>query len=113
MNGVLKEEMSTQWRDNMPLVKLTEVRHSNTLTSRNNYTLQEVFVNPEHVIMIREDARLRQINESGAIDPELKPEHRFTKLTINRGQTGTEIVVVGSPSTVEGQLNTGKKLIRG
>ena len=113
MSGNLKEEMYTQLEDKMPLVKLTEVRHSNTLTSRNNYTLQEVFVNPEHVIMIREDARLRQINESGAIDPDLKPEHRFTKLTINRGQTGTEIVVVGSPVTVENQLNTGKKLIRG
>lgn len=95
------------------LVKLTEVRHSNTLTSRSNYTLQEVFVNPEHVVMIREDARLKQLNEQGVLDPDLKPEHRFTKLTINRGQTGTEIVVVGSPSIVEGQLNSGKKLIRG
>ena len=95
------------------LVKLTEVRHSSALTSKNSYTLQEVFVNPEHVVMIREDSRLKQINESGAIDPDLKPEHRFTKLTINRGQTGTEIVVVGAPSMVENQLNNGKKIIRG
>ena len=95
------------------LVKLTEVRHSNALTSKNSYTLQEVFVNPEHVVMIREDARLRQLNEEGILDPDLKPEHRFTKLTINRGQTGTEIVVVGAPSMVETQLNSGKKLIRG
>ena len=95
------------------LVKLTEVRHSNTLTSRQNYTLQEVFVNPEHVVMIREDARLRQLNEEGALDSDLDPEHRFTKLTINRGHTGTEIVVVGAPSIIESQLNTSKKLLRG
>jgi hypothetical protein len=75
--------------------------------------LQEVFVNPEHVVMIREDARLKQLNEDGALDSDLKPEHRFTKLTINRGHTGTEIVVVGAPSLIEDQLNSGKRLLRG
>jgi hypothetical protein len=95
------------------LVKLTEVCSNGTLTTRRDYSLREVFVNPEHVVMIREEARLRKLNEEGVIDPELKPEHRFTKLTINRGHTGTEIVVVGAPSLIEDQLSNGKKLLRG
>ena len=96
------------------LVKLTEIKQNNTLTSsKKEYSLQDIFVNPEHVVMIREDARLNQINESNALLPGMDKKHRFTKLTINRGQTGTEIVVVGSPQVIEEKLNQTKNVIRG
>jgi hypothetical protein len=97
----------------MPLVKLTEVCHNNTLTTQQDYTLREVFVNPEHVVMIREEARMQKLNEQGALPSNLDSSHRFTKLTINRGHTGTEIVVVGAPSIIENTLNTKKGLIKG
>ncbi len=97
----------------MPLVKLTEVCHNTTLTTQQEYTLREVFVNPEHVVMIREESRMRQLNERGELPKNLSSNHRFTKLTINRGHTGTEIVVVGAPSIIENTLNQQKKLIRG
>jgi len=96
------------------LVKLTEVCLNGTYTTTQEYMLREIFVNPEHVVMIREERRIQQINEKGGINPELKADHSFSKLTINRGQTGTEIVVVGSPELVETQLNkTKKQLLRG
>tara|TARA_R100000278_G_scaffold122840_1_gene110177 strand:+ start:437 stop:754 length:318 start_codon:yes stop_codon:yes gene_type:complete len=96
------------------LVRLTEICKNNTLTSKQeDYTLREVFVNPEHVVMIREEARLHQMNEQVPLTEGLKQGHRFTKLTINRGHTGTEIVVVGSPDIVERHLNTNKQLLRG
>ncbi len=95
------------------LVKLTEVCHNNTLTTSQDYTLREVFVNPEHVVMIREEARMRQLHEQGYLPSELDPAHRFTKLTINRGHTGTEIVVVGAPDLIETTLNQQKQLLRG
>ena len=96
------------------LVRLTEVCKNNTLTTKqNDYTLREVFVNPEHVVMIREEARLQQINEECPLTEGLKHNHRFTKLTINRGHTGTEIVVVGAPDIVERSLNTTRQLLRG
>lgn len=97
----------------MPLVKLTEVCHNGTLTTQQTYTLREVFVNPEHVVMIREEARMKQLNEQGRLPAELDSEHRFTKLTINRGHTGTEIVVVGAPSVVEDSLARKTGLLRG
>ena len=97
----------------MPLVKLTEICHNNTLTTQQDYTLREVFVNPEHVVMIREEARMQRLNEEGRLPAQLHTEHKFTKLTINRGHTGTEIVVVGSPDTIENTLNTQKQLLRG
>lgn len=98
----------------MALVKLTEVRHNSSLTTQQGYTLQEVFVNPEHVVMIREESRMQKLNEAGELPPGLNREHQFTKLTINRGQTGTEIVVVGSPHMIEGSLTENQKtLLRG
>lgn len=95
------------------LVKLTEVCHNAALTTKQDYTLREVFVNPEHVVMIREEARMQQLNERGLLPDGLNIDHRFTKLTINKGHTGTEIIVVGSPKVVESSLNKQKKLIRG
>ena len=97
----------------MPLVKLTEVCHNNTLTTSQDYTLREVFVNPDHVVMIREEARMKQLHEQGHLPSELDPAHRFTKLTINRGHTGTEIVVVGGPDLIETTQNQQKQLLRG
>ena len=97
----------------MGLVKLTEVCHNNTLTTQQDYTLREVFVNPEHVVMIREEARMCRLNEQGVLPADLDSSHKFTKLTINRGHTGTEIVVVGAPALIEGQLNRKKELLRG
>lgn len=96
------------------LVKLTEVCQKNTLTSsKQEYSLRDIFINPEHVVMIREDARLGQLNESSSLLPGMDINHKFTKLTINRGQTGTEIIVVGAPQIVEEKLQQNKKLIRG
>jgi hypothetical protein len=97
------------------LVKLTEVCHNNTLTTQQDYTLREVFVNPEHVVMIREEQRMKHLNEQGHLPADLKSEHQFTKLTINRGHTGTEIVVVGAPDLVENKLNkpTQAQLLKG
>ena len=96
------------------LVRLTEICQSNMLTSKKQaYTLREVFINPEHVVMIREEARMQQLKEQGALPDDLSEGHKFTKLTINRGQTGTEIVVVGAPDMIERSLNQSKKLIRG
>ena len=97
----------------MALVKLTEVCHNSTLTTQQNYTLREVFVNPEHVVMIREESRMRHLNEQGVLPADLDSSHQFTKLTINRGHTGTEIVVVGAPATIETTLNQQKTLLRG
>ena len=95
------------------LVKLTEVTHNSVLTTGTEYILREVFVNPEHVVMIREEARMQKLNEQGALPSDLSNAHRFTKLTINRGHTGTEIVVVGAPDIVERSLNQNKQLLRG
>jgi hypothetical protein len=97
------------------LIKLTEVCTNGTYTTSQQYSVREVFVNPEHVVMIREEARMRVLNEQGLLPENLNKEHQFSKLTINRGQTGTEIVVVGAPEMIETKLNvsTNRALLKG
>jgi hypothetical protein len=100
------------------LVKFTEICNNGAVTARSQFILREIFVNPEHVVMIREDNRMRELNESGAMNirgsEELNRNHRFSKLTINRGHSGTEIVVVGEPHLVESKLKTNsQQLLRG
>ena len=95
------------------LVKLTEVCSNGAVTTNKLYSLREIFINPEHVVMIREEKRMKELNERGKVAANLDEAHRFSKLTINRGQSGTEIIVVGSPETIESTLNKGKQLLRG
>jgi hypothetical protein len=95
------------------LVKLTEVCNNGAVTTNKLYTLREVFVNPEHVVMIREEKRMKELNERGKVASELDKSHQFSKLTINRGQTGTEIVVVGAPEIIENTLKNNRQLLRG
>ena len=100
------------------LVKLTEVCTNGAVTTRQNYMLREIFVNPQHVIMIREEKKIQELNERGLLSAGLDPNHQFSKVTINRGHTGTDIVVVGAPKLIETELNldpsnSTKKILRG
>ena len=97
------------------LIKLTEVCNNTAITSQQTYTLREVFINPEHVVMVREESRMKQLNEQGMLPSELNKDHRFSKLIFNRGHTGSEIVVVGAPEIIETALNKNitKQLLRG
>jgi len=100
------------------LVKLTEVCTNGAVTTRQNYMLREIFVNPQHVIMIREEKKIQELNERGLLSAGLDLNHKFSKVTINRGHTGTDIVVVGAPALIETELNLGapnstKKILRG
>ena len=95
------------------LVKLTEVCGTGAVTTNARYALREVFVNPEHVVLVREEYRLKQLNEQGLIDEDLDVNHRFSKITIDKGNTSTEIVVIGAPEMIERTLQKNKQLLRG
>ena len=95
------------------LVKLTEGCGTGAVTTGRRYSLREVFVNPEHVVMVREEHQMKNLNEQGMLTEGLNKEHRFSKITIDKGTTGTEIVVIGDPMTVESALNTRSYVLKG
>jgi hypothetical protein len=95
------------------LVKLTEVCGTGAVTTGRRYSLREVFVNPEHVVMVREEHQMKSLNEQGMLTEGLDKQHRFSKITIDKGTTGTEIVVIGDPMAVESALNKRSYVLKG
>ena len=95
------------------LVKLTEVCGTGAVTNNAKYSLREVFINPEHVVMVREEHRLKQLNEHGLLCQGLDNDHRFSKIVIHKGNSGTEIIVIGAPEIIEKTLHTNKQILRG
>ena len=56
---------------------------------------------------------LRRLNE-GSLPEGVDSRQRFTKVTLDRGQTGLELVVVGDPSQVKEKLQiSARELLRG
>ena len=89
------------------MVKLVEV-----VKDIGSVRLRDVFVNPKHVVFLREDNLTKKfIHESGN-GSDLEPSQIFTKVFIQNGSGGTEFVVLGEPTLVESKLK-GKSLLNG
>ena len=73
------------------VVKLTEILRPGRfmseagLRSRNNsYVLREVFVNPGHVVCLREDNLYKNLLLEGQLMEELDQEQSFTKIYLTK-----------------------------
>jgi len=100
------------------IIKLTEVfkadRDSLAPSTKSRYTLREVFINPEHVVCLREDLTLKRLLEEGVMDDKLDQRQTFTKIHLQRGHSGIDITVVGAPVMIQEQLfKSTKNLLKG
>jgi hypothetical protein len=98
------------------VIQLVEV--FNAVSSANHgtskFSLREVYINPKHVVAIRPDTHMSRLLAEGRLPEDLDPNQAFTKLYIDRGQNGLDLVVVGSVSVIGDKLGTHKKsLLRG
>tara|TARA_R110000796_G_scaffold74601_2_gene167735 strand:- start:340 stop:624 length:285 start_codon:yes stop_codon:yes gene_type:complete len=94
------------------MIKLVEV----VQTYKKDYNLREIFVNPDHVVLLREDTTLKsRLDEGKGSFPEgLDTRQSFTRLQIHNGTTGAEFIVIGAPHLIELKLKGNKKeLLRG
>ena len=97
------------------MVKLIEIYettnvHSNEVEKR--FSLRETFLNPDHVVCVREDLTFKQKLQAGEMPKDLDSRQRFSKIYMDRGHTGIDIVVVGTPEQVYDVLST-KKVLKG
>ena len=102
------------------LVKLVEIyrkskEHTtlNEVTNGRNVFLRQVYINPDHVVLMREDSVFGSLGDTMLLE-EIDSRQEFTRLRISQGSSSTDIVVVGSLSSVgEKLLSTKKQLLRG
>ena len=89
------------------MIKLVEVVQS----LKQSYSLREIYINPDHVVFLREDSRMKtRLNEGTHDFPEgLDTRQSFTKIQVRNGTTGSEFIVIGSPKMIEAKLNGNTK----
>ena len=102
------------------LVTLTEVAENTKSRSIGSaertkvYTLREILVNPSHVVCLREDGSMNRLLAEGHLPEGLDVRQRFTRVFLERGQSGIDLVVVGSPEQVRQSIHeNGKELLKG
>jgi hypothetical protein len=81
------------------------VSHKDMSVSRQEFSLRKIFVNPEHVVCMRTDEAMSHRMNEGQLPENLDTRQGFTKLYINRGQSGLDVTVVGNPEIVQKKID--------
>ena len=99
---------------NSQVVKFVEVVQNNSSTG-SRYFLQEVFINPNHIVYIRNASWLKQELTEGRLPNNLDGRQQFSTIHLSRGSTGIDINVVGEPSMIREKLGlkAQQELLRG
>ena len=90
------------------MIRLVEV-----VKQFNQYDLREVFVNPTHVVSLREDNHTKQLLGEGKLPDGLDDRQSFTRLVLDKGTVGLELTIVGNPSAIESKLKGDKRVLNG
>jgi len=97
----------------MSLIKLTELTpKSNYSHEAAGYTLREIYINPDHVVCIREEHEFRRKLMEGRLPKGLDKRQEFSRVTLSSNSLNGSMVVIGSPTLIEGKLER-KQLLKG
>ena len=85
------------------LIKLIEVSQRPTLSGGTpDYKMNEIFVNPESIVNIREDHSFNVLFQEGKLPwKDLNSYTVFSTLTMNSGGISNTVTVAGSPSQIQ------------
>jgi len=108
----------TKWhieRINKMLVKLIEVVKKTAVNGKFDYKMNEVFLNPENIVNIREDMQFNSLFQEGRLPWGDLNEHTiFSTITMNSGGMSNTVTVAGSPSQIQEKCFSAKKqLLKG
>ena len=98
---------------NSQVVKFVEIVQNNSSTG-SSYHLQEVFINPNHIVYIRTAPWLKTKLNEGKL-PGLDTRQQISTIHLSRGSTGIDINVVGDPSAIREKigLSVAQELLKG
>jgi len=95
------------------MVKLTEIVEQ---SMANDFSVRSVFVNPSHVVMVREDNKFTNyLNEGKLSNLGIERNMHFTRVTMRGGSNGNyDITVLGPIEIVYEKIqNSIKPLLKG
>tara|TARA_Y100000034_G_C6522141_1_gene224754 strand:+ start:101 stop:397 length:297 start_codon:yes stop_codon:yes gene_type:complete len=97
------------------LVKLIEVSKNNSVGVDQNYIMSEIFVNPENIVNIREDAQISTLFREGKLPwDDLSQNTVFSTITMNAGGFSSTLTVAGSPAQIQEKcFSARKQLLKG
>jgi len=76
--------------------------------------LNKTIVNPNHIVLVTEDARHNQLLKEGLIELGLDPSVSFSKVQMAVASGFNQLIVVGEPSTIMEKINRNtKQLLKG
>ena len=86
----------------------TKTHLSSSVDKAGRFTLKEGSINPEYVVCVREEERMTRMLQEGYLPEGLDQRQKFTRVFLDRGHTGIDVVVVGEPEKVEADLKRAK-----
>jgi len=97
------------------IVKLKEVYRDVSPTAspmlKMRYETRDIFINPEHVIYVRKNPSMSKRLSEGLING--LEEVEFCTISVSRGSSGTDIIVVGTLDEVNKKLSKGAEVLYG
>lgn len=99
------------------MIQLVEVVEASVPTNpTERYSVREIYVSPEHIIMVREDRTVRS-NIIENSNPQIPAGMKLSRVTINKGSLGQDIVVLGTVDMIYEKIESSKikskQLLRG
>jgi len=80
----------------------------------NEHRLREVYINPKHVVAMRQDDRMMNLLSEGSLPDGIDGAQTFTKLYVDRGNTGIDITVIGDLGSIKEKLGLdARSLLKG
>jgi hypothetical protein len=95
------------------MVKLTEIVEQ---SMANDFSVRSVFVNPSHVVMVREDSKFSNyLAENKLSNLGIERNMQFTRVTMRGGSSGNyDITVLGPVELIYEKIQTStKSLLKG
>jgi len=95
------------------MIKLVEICEiiNPAKSSDHRYALREIYVNPKHVVSLKEESKYKQKLNEGMLPEGLDARQQFTRVTLDKGNTGLEVIVIGAPGVVNSILKGGEQRV--
>lgn len=99
------------------MIQLVEIVEASVPTHpKDRYSVREIYISPEHIIMVRED-RSTNVNLFEGSNPNIPAGMKFSRITINKGSAGQDVVVLGLVDMIYEKIESSKiktkQLLRG